>query len=212
MKQYEILYHDRRTEIVDHDTVDDIITELEMFERTDISQIHLLKDDGDFDTIWTEEEGLFVDGFGFPTRDDYDEDEYEYEDEDDYEELNEDEGSNDNEESNLKDTNYVVVVDYEEDSYLGDSFLLGWSNRYDWFDDSTCGYDILNSDNQVQKNKYGILIEVNDDVSVYVGETLDNCKGYCDGGNQEGYDCTVCKLEKDDDDYKLIPVYPNPND
>ena len=204
MEKYEILYHDRRTEIVDHDTVDDIITELEMFERTDISQIHLLKDNGDFDTVWTEEEGLFVDGFGLPTRDDYDDD---YDDED--EDLNEDKGSNDNEESDFKDTNFVVVVDYQKDSYLGDSFLLGWSNRDDWYDDGTCGYEILTSDNQVQKNKYGIFIEVNDDVSVYVGETLEDCKEYCDGGNQEGYNCTVCKLEKDDNDYKLIPVYPN---
>jgi hypothetical protein len=63
MEKYEILYHDRRTEIVDHDTVDNIINELELFERDDVSQIHLLKDDGDFDTIWTEEEGLFVDEF-----------------------------------------------------------------------------------------------------------------------------------------------------
>jgi hypothetical protein len=73
--KYEILFTDRHTEIVDHDTVDQMINELEMFERFDVSQIHLLKDDGDFDTIWTEEEGLFVDGFGFPTRDDEDEDE-----------------------------------------------------------------------------------------------------------------------------------------
>jgi putative heme iron utilization protein len=72
--KYEILFTDRHTEIVDHDTVDQMINELEMFERFDVSQIHLLKDDGDFDTIWTEEEGLFVDGFGFPTRDDEDED------------------------------------------------------------------------------------------------------------------------------------------
>lgn len=77
MEKYEILYHDRHTEVVDRDTVDTIINDLEMFERTDISQIHLLKDDGDFETVWTEEEGLFVTGFGFPTRDDYDEDEEE---------------------------------------------------------------------------------------------------------------------------------------
>ena len=73
MEKYEILYHDRHTEIVDHETVDQMINELEMFERTDVSQIHLLKDDGDFDTIWTEEEGLFVSDFGFDTRDDFDE-------------------------------------------------------------------------------------------------------------------------------------------
>ena len=70
MEKYEVLYTDRHVEIVDRDTVDNLITELEMFERWDISQIHLLKDDGDFDTIWTEEEGLFVSDFGFPGKDD----------------------------------------------------------------------------------------------------------------------------------------------
>lgn len=74
-KRYEVLFNDRHVEIVDHETVDEMITELELFERTDVSQIHLLKDDGDFDTIWTEEEGLFVRDFGF----DDEEDEY-YED------------------------------------------------------------------------------------------------------------------------------------
>ena len=58
--KYEILYSDRHTEIVDQETMEQIVEELEMFERFDVSQIHLLKDDGDFDTIWTEEEGLFV--------------------------------------------------------------------------------------------------------------------------------------------------------
>ena len=58
--KYEILYSDRHTEIVDKETMEQIVDELEMFERFDVSQIHLLKDDGDFDTIWTEEEGLFV--------------------------------------------------------------------------------------------------------------------------------------------------------
>ena len=74
MKQYEVIYHDRHSEIVDHETVDQIIDELEMFERDDVSQIHLLKDDGDFETIWTEEEGLFVRDFRYDTRDDIDED------------------------------------------------------------------------------------------------------------------------------------------
>ena len=62
MKQYEVIYTDRHSEIVDHETVDKMIDELEMFERDDVSQIHLLKDDGDFDTIWTEEEGLMIRG------------------------------------------------------------------------------------------------------------------------------------------------------
>ena len=60
MKQYEVIYNDRHTEIVDFDTVDKMIDELELFERDDVCQIHLLKDDGDFETVWTEEEGLLM--------------------------------------------------------------------------------------------------------------------------------------------------------
>ena len=63
MKKYEVVYFHKEPEIVDEVTVDEMINELESFERTDVSKIHLLKDDGDFDTIWTEEEGLFVRGF-----------------------------------------------------------------------------------------------------------------------------------------------------
>ena len=60
MGMYEVLFNDRHTEIVDYETVDKMIDELELFERDDISQIHLLKDDGDFETVWTEEEGLLM--------------------------------------------------------------------------------------------------------------------------------------------------------
>jgi hypothetical protein len=60
-KRYEVLFNDRHVEIVDHETVDEMITELELFERDDISQIHELEDDDTLgETIWTEEEGLFV--------------------------------------------------------------------------------------------------------------------------------------------------------
>jgi hypothetical protein len=75
MKKYEVLYSNRKVEIVDFDTVDKLIDELEMFERFDVSQIHELEDNGDVgETIWTEEEGLFVRDFGYDTRDDVDED------------------------------------------------------------------------------------------------------------------------------------------
>lgn len=87
MKKYEVLYLDKHTEIVDHETVDTMIDELEMFDRTDVSQIHVLNDDGSLgDTIWTEEEGLFVRDFGLPCRDDddyYGDDEDEDEEDDD---------------------------------------------------------------------------------------------------------------------------------
>ena len=61
MKQYEILFTDRHVEIVDRDTMEEIVEELELFERWDVSQIHEIDDNGELgETIWTEEEGLFV--------------------------------------------------------------------------------------------------------------------------------------------------------
>jgi hypothetical protein len=104
-----------------------------------------------------------------------------------------------------KNTNYVVVVDYKEGQTLEDCYLLGWSNKYDWFDCDTCGDEILTSTGRVKKNKYG-LIEIDRWVSVYVGEQQKDCQSYSDDGNKEGYNCTVCRLEKTEDDWNLIPV------
>ena len=73
MEQYEVLYKDKHTEIVDEDTVNDLISELELFERIDVSQIHLLNPDNTLgDTIWTEEEGLFPSDFFTKYYGDYD--------------------------------------------------------------------------------------------------------------------------------------------
>lgn len=61
MKQYEILFFDRHTEVVDHETMEQMVYDLELFDRTDVSQIHELNEDGSLgETIWTEEEGLFI--------------------------------------------------------------------------------------------------------------------------------------------------------
>ena len=63
MKKYEILYTNDKVEIVDQDTMKNLVYELESFERDDVSQIHSY-DEKNHDkvgkTIWTEEEGLFV--------------------------------------------------------------------------------------------------------------------------------------------------------
>jgi hypothetical protein len=73
-KKYEISYFrstGKPDEVVDRDTMEDIVYELESFERDDVNQIHELEDDGSLGrTIWTEEEGLFVRDFGYDTRDD----------------------------------------------------------------------------------------------------------------------------------------------
>lgn len=107
--------------------------------------------------------------------------------------------------TDLRQTNYVIVVGYEDGQTLDDCWLLGWSNKYDWFDTDTCGEEILTKSGRVKKNDCG-LIKIDRWVSVYVGETVDYCKSYCDDGNKEGYNCTVCKLEKNGDDWNLIPV------
>ena len=102
-------------------------------------------------------------------------------------------------------TNYVVVVDYEEGQTLSECWLLGWNNKYDWFDCDTCGDEIMTPTGKVKKNNWG-LIEIDRWVSVYVSETEKWCRECSDSGNKEGYDCTVCKLEKNGDDWNLIPV------
>ena len=63
MKKYEILYTNDKVEIVDQDTIKNLVYELESFERDDVSQIHEYNEkhpDKVGKTIWTEEEGLFV--------------------------------------------------------------------------------------------------------------------------------------------------------
>ena len=61
--KYEILYTNGKVEIVDHNTMEDLVYELESFERDDVSQIHEYDENNPDNlgkTIWTEEEGLFV--------------------------------------------------------------------------------------------------------------------------------------------------------
>ena len=40
MKKYEILYTNGKVEIVDQETMENLVYELESFERDDVSQIH----------------------------------------------------------------------------------------------------------------------------------------------------------------------------
>jgi hypothetical protein len=106
----------------------------------------------------------------------------------------------------LKKTNYVVVAYYDNEEYLDDCCLLGWNGREDWFDTDYYGYEITTPKNNIKKNDCG-LIWMNTHTSVYVGETYENCKDYCDMGNREDLECVVCKLEKDTDGkWKVIPV------
>ena len=61
MKKYEILYTNGKVEIVDHDTMENLVYELESFERDDVNMIDEIDENGEsIRRIWTEEEGLFV--------------------------------------------------------------------------------------------------------------------------------------------------------
>ena len=74
MKKYEISYKNGKIEVVDFNTMEDLVYELESFERDDVSQIHEYDEnnpDEVGETIWTEEEGLFV---SYGELDSYDED------------------------------------------------------------------------------------------------------------------------------------------
>ena len=61
---FEILYNDNHTEVMNHDETSKLVDELEMFERDDVNMIHRILKSGKLGkTIWTEEEGLLVRNF-----------------------------------------------------------------------------------------------------------------------------------------------------
>lgn len=106
----------------------------------------------------------------------------------------------------LKPTNYVIVTDYAGEEFLPEVYLLGWDNNEDWYTVDIDGADIMTPSGSVKKNSWG-LIDVAKMISAYVGETIEDCTDYANGARDEGYDCTICRLEKDNEgNIKLIPV------
>ena len=61
---FEILYNDNHTEVMNYDDTSKLVDELEMFERDDVNMIHRILKSGKLGkTICTEEEGLLVSDF-----------------------------------------------------------------------------------------------------------------------------------------------------
>ena len=61
MKRYEIMFKNGKLEIWNSKETEDLIYELESFERDDVNMIDEIDDNGEsIKRIWTEEEGLFV--------------------------------------------------------------------------------------------------------------------------------------------------------
>jgi hypothetical protein len=110
--------------------------------------------------------------------------------------------------NNLSKTNYVIVVDFDpSNNFLDDQYLLGWNNLYDWYDCDTVGIEIITPKGNIKKCKYSFLIDIDRWTSVYVGTEIKDCIDYCKGGNEEGYKCTLCKLEKNSDgEWIVVPV------
>ncbi len=103
-------------------------------------------------------------------------------------------------------TNYVIVTDYNpSDNYLENQTLLGWDNDTDWFDHYTSGDELITKTGRIKRNKFGLIFI--DNIGVYVGKNQSDVQSYSDDGNKEGYDCTVCKIEKDSEgEWIVVPV------
>ena len=108
--------------------------------------------------------------------------------------------------SELHPTNFVIVTDFNpKDNLLENQTLLGWDNDTDWFDHYTDGYEIITHKNTIKKNKWG-LIQIGS-VCLYVGEKQSDIQSYSDDGNEEGYNCTICRLEQySKGEWTVVPV------
>ena len=109
--------------------------------------------------------------------------------------------------NNLSKTNYVIVVDFDpSNNLLEDQYLLGWNSMYDWFDTDTVGDEIITPKGNIKKNN-GWCLFIDKWVGVYVSDKQSNVQEYSKSGNEEGYNCTVCKIEKDSDgEWIVVPV------
>ena len=99
----------------------------------------------------------------------------------------------------LKKTNFVIstnAAETEDGMYLDELWLLGWDNNTDWFCDID-SQDILTSTGNVKKNQFG-LIHTSRHEAAYVGEDLEDVEKACKEAIDEGYDCCICRLDKDD--------------
>lgn len=188
---FEIVYSNHTSQIVDGLTAAEIIDGLEAFDRDDVLHVKLVKKNGDFDTIWTEEEGLFVSQGKL--------DQLIYESKSNVV-VKEDFKKKLKEAVTNEITNYVISTNAEETEDgmpLDHLWLLGWDSDEDWYADID-SQDIITADGDVKTNDRG-MIEISNTETVYAESTPDDLISTCELARKEGYDCCVCKLEKDTD-------------
>ena len=101
-------------------------------------------------------------------------------------------------------TIYAVAVCFNEKDIPDDTLLLGWNNRDDWFDTEHSLNDALDEDGNILDSHSG-LIDVSEDTSLYVGETIDDVKSYAEDACREGIEAVVVKIEITDEEIKIVP-------
>ena len=107
-------------------------------------------------------------------------------------------------------TNFVIVVDYDENNpYLEDQYLLGW-NRFldDACDYETTGDEIIMDDGTIAQNEFG-FIDVGFHTMIYASED-NNSKNLTDSyesAKLEGIGCTICRIVLNNEgQWTVVPV------
>ncbi len=109
----------------------------------------------------------------------------------------------------LKKTNFVIstnAAETEDGMYLDELWLLGWDNNTDWFCDID-SQDIMTPKGNVKKCQYGSMIHTSRHETAYVGSELEDVEDACKQAIDEGYNCCICRLEKDpDNNIRIVRV------
>lgn len=85
---------------------------------------------------------------------------------------------------------------------LDNLWLLGWDSDEDWYTDID-SKEIITADGDIKTNDYG-MIEVSSNETVYAESTPDDLISTCELARKDGYDCCVCKLERDANDNIVV--------
>ena len=104
-------------------------------------------------------------------------------------------------------TNYVIVIDFDpSDNYLENQLLVGWDNKTDWYTEVD-GCDLLTPTGRLKKTDGVCCINVDRWIGCYVDDDLKWMTQTCESSKDEGYDCILCRLEKNtDNELIVVPV------
>ena len=102
--------------------------------------------------------------------------------------------------SNLKQTYFVIstnAAETEDGMCLDELWLLGWDNKYDWYADDIDSQDLLTPTGRLKKTDGVCCIQIDRWVGCYVDDNQKWMAETCQSAIDEGYDCCLCRLEKD---------------